>query len=227
VHLSLLEAAWLAVQAWSYLLRRWALLYERSAILSRPGYAAVNALLPGYQILAGLMVLGISSLLANRPSGAGRGLGRAGRLAGRQRHSDRDLPGLVERFVVTPSQLALEQQYLARHRLRARPTGSTRSGGRVRGPGRDHGERGPVGFGDDREHPPVGLPPAAGHLQPDQEIRRYYEFRDVDVEAYTSAASCARSCWRPADRRGPAAEETRTWLNQHLIYTTATAWPTR
>jgi hypothetical protein len=223
VHLSLLGAAWLAVQAWSYLLQRYELLYERSAILSGPGYSAVNALLPGYQILAGLVVLGIVALLANL---AFRRLGVVWAALGVWLVASVILtgiyPGLVERFVVTPNQLALEQQYLAHaiaftrqaYGLDAIQEAEYEAQGEITANEvlSDSATIENIRLWDYR--------PLLDTFSQIQEIRRYYEFRDVDVEAYTLAGEL-RQVMLAAREIDVAQlpEETRTWLNQHLIYT--------
>lgn len=221
-HLSVLFLLFFLVKAGDYLLQRYALLFSDNEVVFGAAYADVQVRLPLLMGLAGLSVMAAALCAANLvwlnirlPIAAvvlvfGVSLGSS------------IIPSLFQSYRVKPDELRLELPYIA-HSIAA-----TR-----------------YGFGLDQIS---RLPfPAAGRLTPEvvaansatiqnirwwdprplldtyrqlQEIRLYYDFRDVDVDRYALHGTYQQVLLSGRElnqSRLPA--EAQTWINQHFKFT--------
>jgi len=224
VHLSILGALWLTVQAWSYLLHRYELLFVDTGLVSGPGYTAVNAQIPADNLLAIVVGIGIIALVANLFvrrlaivwGALGLWLAVTVVVGG-------IYPGLVQRFVVAPNELALESPYLE-HAIAF----TSRAYGldAIQASEFETGEAltaadvaaNPDTFENVRLWDYRPLLTTYGQIQ---EIRRYYDFRDVDVEHYIIGGRLRQIMLaaREINVDQLTGEAEASWINRHLIYT--------
>lgn len=224
VHLSILGALWLAVQAWSYLLHRYELMFVDTGLVSGPGYTAVNAQIPADNLLAIVVGVGIVALLANL---AVRRLaivwGALGLWLAVTVVVGGVYPGLVQRFVVAPNELALESPYLE-HAIEATSHAYALDG--IQSLAFETGDALTAAditanadtFANIRLWDYRPLLTTYGQIQ---EIRRYYDFRDVDVEHYVIGGRLQQIMLaaREINVDQLTGEAEGSWINRHLIYT--------
>lgn len=204
-------------------LDRYTLLLDRDGAVFGAGYADVVARIPALWAMATLGVAAAVVVVLGSRRGrlAGPGLAVAGWfLAGFVLL--RVVPGMVQSYVVRPNELSLERPYLE-HEIR-----STRQAYAL-----DRIEVQPFEAAGDldlaaiRDNPlTVGnirlwdtRPLEATYAQL-QEIRLYYQFRDVDVDRYTVDGAVRQvmlSARELETANLPA--QARSWMNQHLQYT--------
>jgi len=223
VHLSGLLAFVLLVQAWGYLLQQYLLLYSPRGVVFGPGYADINGTLLAYRVLLILAVLAAAAVIANiflRRSGvlvyAVGGLIVVSLVLGSA------YPALLQRFVVVPNELARETPYIEHSIAFTRKAYNLDQVEREAFPaGRT------VGLdaiqANDETTDNIRLwdrqPLQASYAQL-QQIRTYYELKNVDVDRYTinGVYRQVMLAGRELDQsRLP--EQAQTWVNQRLIYT--------
>ena len=221
-HLSVLLAAFFLVKAADYLLQRYGLLLNQTTIVFGAAYTDVHLRLPLLTGLCGLSLVGAAVCLANvtrlgfRLPVAAVVLVLAGALI------EGLLPILFQSYRVKPDELRLETPYIANAIAMTR-----------------------YGFGLDRI---TAKPfPAEGKLTPAvlaandvtiqnirwwdprplletyrqlQEIRLYYDFKDVDIDRYTVGGVYQQvmlSARELNQSRLPG--DAQTWINQHFKFT--------
>ena len=222
-HLLILGALALALIAWGYQLNIPRLLYSTSGAAYGAGYADVHARMPVMHLLTGIAALGAALLLVRifvrlrwLPY-AVVGVWLAVAFLGGSLY-----PGLLQRMVVVPNELAREAEYVG-HTI-----DFTRAA-----------------FGLDRitaadfdvaeEPPPLDLEANEGTIKNIrlwdyrpllrtyaqlQEIRLYYAFLDVDVDRYWVGDEY-RQVTLAAREVAPdeLPQNAQTWVNRHLVYT--------
>ncbi|MDI6870268.1 MAG: UPF0182 family protein [Bacillota bacterium] len=222
-HLAVLLAGVFALKAWGYWLSQANLLYSTRGVVFGAGYTDVHVNLLGLQVLTVVALACAFIVLLSTVARSGRWL-----LAGVFLLVSVSLllgsayPGLVQRFVVEPNELAKEAPYI-QHNIKY-----TRLGW-----GLDKVEERPFTVRDDLTYAELQaeretlqnirlwdwrpLQATYGQLQ---EMRPYYDFVGVDVDRYpidgrVRAVTLAARELNP--EKVPA--QARTWLNLHLKYT--------
>lgn len=222
-HLALLLSAVFGLKAWGYWLNQANLLYSTRGVVFGAGYTDVHVNLFGLQVLMYVSVACAFIVLLSTVTRSGRWLA-AGvfLLVSVSFLLGSVYPGLVQRFVVEPNELAKEAPYI-RHNIRF-----TRFGW-----GLDKVEERPFAVRDDLTYAELQaeretlqnirlwdwrpLQATYGQLQ---EMRPYYDFVGVDVDRYT-VNGAARAVTLAARELNPEKipAQARTWLNLHLKYT--------
>ena len=223
VHLSVLLAALVAVRAWGFWLDRYMLSYSERGQVTGLSYTDVNAQLVAYQLLAVLSAACVVLFLVNVRfrgwllplAGVGILVVAAVVLAG-------IYPAVIQRFRVDPEELARERPYIQRNleltrfgfglddvSYNAFPAESELSAEEV--------EANSTTLESIRLWDPATLQSTYQQLQ---ELRPYYDFRDVDVDRYDvngelSQAMISVRELNSADIPGQA----QTWQNQAMVYT--------
>jgi len=222
-HLLILGAVGLALIAWGYQLNIPRLLYSTSGAAYGAGYADVHARMPVMHLLTGIAALGAALLLVRifvrlrwLPY-AVVGVWLAVAFLGGSLY-----PGLLQRMVVVPNELAREEEYVA-HTIDF--TRAAFGLDRVTAADFDVAE----------EPPPLDLEANEGTIKNIrlwdyrpllrtygqlQEIRLYYAFLDVDVDRYWVGDEY-RQVTLAAREVAPdeLPQNAQTWVNRHLVYT--------
>ncbi len=223
VHLSVLLALLIGLRAWGFWLDRYLLSYSERGIVTGLSYTDVNAQLRGYQLLTVIAVVCALLFLANirvrgwiLPSaGVAILVVAAVILAG-------IYPAIIQRFQVDPQELEREREFIERNLETTR-----------------------YAYLLDEEHVTYEQFPAASDLSEVelaanravlesirlwdpttllttyrqlQELRPYYDFRDVDVDRYTiedDRQQITLSVRELSEADLPQA----TWQNQRLVFT--------
>ena len=221
-HLSLLLAFFFLIKTGDYVLQRYDLLFADNRVVFGAAYTDVHLRLPLLAVLAGVSFLGMVLSAANVAFLGFRLPVAAVVLTLALAFIDGVVPGLFQTYRVKPDELRLESPYITN------TIASTR-----------------FGFGLDavRSRPF----PAQGQLTPAvlaanaatiqnirwwdprplldtyrqlQEIRLYYDFRDVDIDRYTFNGTYQQVMLAARElnqTRLPA--DAQTWINQHFKFT--------
>lgn len=222
-HLSGLGAALLLVKAWGYWLNRFDLLYSQHGVVFGIGYTDLHARLPMLWILAGLATLGALALVGNLFARRWWLLGGpVALLLLTSLLGGTIYPALVQRLAVQPNESEREAPYLARNIAGTRQAfGLDRIQERFFEPRENLtlerlAANAPT-VSNIRLWDELPLERTYGQLQ---EIRTYYQFKNVDTDRYwidgrlTQVALAAREL-----DFGSLEPKARTWVNQHLVYT--------
>ena len=166
-HASALLGLYFAVKAWSYGLDRYLLLYSDNGVVVGAGYTDLHVRLPVLWLLVGLAIACAIACWVNVrwrtwriPAGA------LALLFGSSFVLYLLVPALFQRLYVKPSELELETPYIARN-IALDAAGlqpAADRGETVPGRGRAELRRARGQPRDHRQHPPVGLAAADGHL---------------------------------------------------------------
>ena len=219
----LLASAFFALKGVGYWLGRYDLLYSDIGVVFGPGYADIDARLPALAVMAvlsgGMAVL--SAVFAFR-EGWRTPLQTAGGYAVAAVVLLGVWPGLVQKFYVTPNELAAEQPFLE-HNIEA-----TRQAW-----GLDRIEVKPFEVSteltlSDIEQNPLtiqnvrlwdGRPLRETYSQL-QEIRTYYEFVGLDVDRYEIDGKPRQTMLSPRELNYSAVpSQARSFINEHFQYT--------
>ncbi|HHW13323.1 MAG TPA: UPF0182 family protein [Firmicutes bacterium] len=222
-HLALLLAGVFGLKAWGYWLSQANLLYSTRGAVFGAGYTDVHVNLLGYQILTVVAAACALIVLVSMVARSGRWL-LAGvfLLAAVSLLLGSAYPGMVQRFVVEPNELAKEAPYI-RHNIKY-----TRLGW-----GLDRVEERPFDVRDDLTYAELQQEqdtlqnirlwdwrPVQATYGQLQEMRPYYDFVGVDVDRYPVEGQ-VRAVTLAARELNPEKipAQARTWLNLHLKYT--------
>ena len=221
-HLSILLAVFFLFKALDYLLQRYGLLLRDNTVVFGAAYTDVHVRLPLLTVLvvASLLAMVLSAinvaLLDYRLPIAAVVIVFAGSL------TEGIVPGLFQSYRVKPDELRLETPYIANNIALTR-----------------------YGFGLDRISSKAF--PAAGKLTPEvlarndatiqnirwwdsrplldtyrqlQELRLYYDFRDVDVDRYNIDGSYRQVMLSARElNQARLSPDAQTWINQHFKFT--------
>jgi len=221
-HLSVLLVLFFLVKAFDYVLQRYGLLLQDNGIVVGAAYTDVHVRLPLLTGLAGLAVIAAGLCAANVVARGSRLPVAAAVLVFGASLIEGIVPSLFQSYRVKPDELRLESPYIAQNIALTR-----------------------YGFALDRI---ASQPfPAAGKLTPEvlaandatiqnirwwdtrplldsyrqlQEIRLYYDFKDVDVDRYTIGGRYQQVMLSPRElnqSRLPA--DAQTWINQRFKFT--------
>lgn len=222
-HLSGLLAFVLLVKAWGYVLQQYLLLYSARGVVFGPGYTDINASLLALRVLLILAVVAAAAVIADvfmRRSQimvyAVGGLIVTSLLLGSI------FPAVLQKFVVEPNELNRELPYIE-HNIKF-----TRLAYNL---DRVEKERFPAGrtVGLDAIETNDGTvknirlwdwePLKASYSQL-QQMRTYYEFKDVDVDRYTIDGEYRQVMLAARElEQQDLPEQAKTWVNERLVYT--------
>ncbi len=221
-HLLALAATLSVTNGFGLALERYDLLVSRHGAVVGVGYADAHARLPGYWLaIVAAMVAAGAFVWVSRKDGWRPAMIVGAAYVGIRMLSTGIVPQMTEEYVVQPSQLDLERDYLQRN---------------------IHGTRSAYAL-DRIEVRPFE---AAAHLTPAdiqanpltvenirvwdtrpllttyaqlQEIRTYYDFLDVDVDRYTFDGSPRQVMIAAREMNVEALGGAQNWVNRHLQYT--------
>ena len=211
------------VEAWSYWLERYDLLYGDNGVVIGAAYTDVHVTLPVLTMGAALAALAALILFANIRVRSYR-LAGATALAvfGGSLVLTRAVPALFERFYVKPNELQLETPYLQRNIALTQQAYNLRQVTIKPFPA----EQGLNFQSLENNRPTIDnirlwdwQPLAATYAQL-QEIRTYYKFHDIDVDRYDIAGSY-RQVMLSARELEPdlLPSNAQTWVNRRLLFT--------
>lgn len=222
-HLSALVAFILLVKAWGYLLQQYLLLYSARGVVFGPGYTDINATLLAYRVLLVLAVLAAVAVIANiylrRPQMI---LYAVGGLIVTSLVLGSVFPAVLQKFVVEPNELNRERPFIehnirfsrlayALDRVEQQPFPAGRT------VGLDAIEANAATVNNIRLWDWQPLQATYSQLQ---QIRTYYEFKDVDVDRYTIDGEYRQVMLAARELdQDQLPEQAKTWVNQRLVYT--------
>jgi uncharacterized membrane protein (UPF0182 family) len=221
-HLSVLGALFLAGKAVDYQLQRFALLDSSRGAVFGAGYTDVHARLPILNLLSIVVALGAIVLLVNIFARRWRLLLAVGAIWIALSFIGSLYPGLVQRFIVQPDELARERPYIENN-IRFTRYAYGLSGVQES----DYPVTGEL-TAEELENNAETISnvrlwdwrPLQATYEQLQEIRTYYTFIDLDADRYTVGGHLRQFTLgvRELDVE-QLNEDARTWINQHLIYT--------
>jgi uncharacterized membrane protein (UPF0182 family) len=221
VHLSVLIGLLALLRAWGYRLDQFELLYSPRGVVEGASFTDVNAELPALKLLVAISIISAVLFLVNIRFrgwtlpliGVGLWLLTSILAAGL-------FPFIVQRFRVEPAELQRERPFIQRN-IEATRTGFGLDAMQVREfpiePGLQaasvEGNR--TALDNVRLWDPQTLKTAYRQLQ---EIRTYYQFQDVDVDRYDLDGG-RRQLMLALRELDTGGLESRTWQNDHLVFT--------
>ena len=221
-HLSVLGAILLMLVGLRYQLARFSLLDSARGAVFGAGYTDVHARLPLYNVLTGIVLLGAVLLLVNAAVRRWRLLLAAGALWLVAASLGPAYPALVQRFVVSPNELARERPYIEYNIAATRYAFGIDAVQEFEFPAvgelsTEVLDANAVTIGNIRLWDWRPLLTTYGQLQ---EIRSYYAFYDVDVDRYLIGGE-PREVMLAARELDvdQLPQPAQTWVNRHLIFT--------
>jgi uncharacterized protein len=222
-HGSVLAGLLLAVEAWSYGLDRYLLLYGDNGVVVGASYTDIHLGLPGLWLLIGLSIIAAFTCWANIRARTYRLLVAAFILVGGGSFMlTGAIPGLFRHFFVKPTELQLEKPYIERNialtrqaynldQIAARPfAAEQRLTFKTL-------EANKATIDNIRLWDWLPLSDTYAQLQ---EIRTYYKFHDLDVDRYWLDGSYQSVMLSARELRAsllPA--NAQTWVNRHVLFT--------
>lgn len=222
-HLSFLAALFFGLKAIGYRLEQYGLLFTHNGAVWGPGYTAIHATLMAYKVLSFIALACAVAILVNIFMrrfklvvysiavllGASILLGSV-------------YPGFVQKFRVTPNEIAMERPYLERN---IQYTNMAY--------GMDH---------IDKQNFPAGRVLTAKDISENretidnirlwdweplkqsysqlQEMRTYYQFKDIDLDRYTIDGRYRQVMLAARElNQEQLPPQAKTWINQRLIFT--------
>jgi uncharacterized protein len=221
VHLSVLIGLMALLRAWGYRLNQFELLYSPRGVVEGASFTDVTAELPALKLLVAISIISAVLFLVNIRFrgwtlpliGVGLWLLTSILAAGL-------FPFIVQRFRVEPAELQKERPYIQRNIQATRaafglnrievkefPIEPSLTASNV--------ERNRTALDNVRLWDPQTLKTAYKQLQ---EIRSYYQFQDVDVDRYP-LGDRRRQLMLSLRELDTSGLESRTWQNDHLVFT--------
>ena len=222
-HLSALGVAFLLINAWSYQLDVFGLVYSARGVVFGASYTDVNAQWPAYNILTILALALAGLLLVNIFVRALKAIGIAvalwivaAILLGEV------YPGFVQNFEVKPSEFSKEQQYIKFNIALTRQAYALDGIQESDYPAEDAPTTADIKNNQDTINN-IRLSDYRPLLQTYnqiQTIRTYYDFSDVDIDRYTINGNY-RQVMLSARELAPQklSDKAQTWVNLRLLYT--------
>ena len=222
-HISVLLAGLFVLKAGGYLLKMYQRVYSSDGAIYGVGYTDVHALIPGLKVLAVIAVIAALSLLVNifRPGLRWTAASVVVLLLASLLGGD-VFPRLMQRFVVEPNELIRESPYLVNNiQMTRRGFGLDQ----VQQQEFDVAQDSHLTLADLKAHEEIiknirlwdwrPLLQTYGQLQ---EMRLYYDFKEVDVDRYWLDGEY-RQVMLAARELDPRQVQNPTWINQRLQYT--------
>lgn len=222
-HLSALAAVFFGIRAWGYRLEQYNLLHSQSGIVYGPGYTDVHATLIAYKILFFVSLLCAAVILVNVFLRRFRlVMYTIGFLLIASVALGGVYPALIQKFIVVPNELSREKPYIKNSIEFTR-----------KAYGLDQVEKRPF---------PAGKTLNAADIQQNtetienirlwdyrplqqtysqlQEMRLYYELKNIDVDRYNINGQYRQVMISPRElNQEQLPEQAKTWVNQRLKYT--------
>ncbi|MCE5191559.1 MAG: UPF0182 family protein [Actinomycetia bacterium] len=222
-HLSVLGGLMIVVQGFRYWLDIFELSFSPRGQVLGASYTDVHAQIPAFQILIVIAVIsGIALLLNIRFKGWKLPAIALGVWVGASIIVGGVYPALVQQFRVSPNEVATETPYIERNIAMTRKAFKIEDV-IVRAFPADESLTATAVAGDSDTIRNVRLwdPKIASQsFQQLQGIRPYYDFIDVDVDRYTIDGDRRQVLVSLREMNvGQLAEQAKTWVNQHLVYT--------
>ncbi|HVE76994.1 MAG TPA: UPF0182 family protein, partial [Actinomycetota bacterium] len=220
-HLSLLLALVAVIKAWGYRLAQYNLLYSKRGNVTGASYTDVNAELKALQVLVIVALAAAVLLLINvRFRGWTIPVAAVGVWVLIAVIAGGIFPYVVQRFSVEPEELQKEAKYVAYNIAATRDAYGldlveVKEYPAETGINQQIIESNPGTVKNIRLFDPTILRAAYRQLQ---EIRTYYEFVDVDVDRYRIDGEL-RQVMLSARELKPENLQSRSWVNNHLVYT--------
>jgi len=220
-HVSILAAFWFGLIAYGYRLGMFDLLYSSRGIIFGAGFTDINASLPILWLLLFAAAAGSAAFVVNAVIGGWRAPAVSVVILLFLSVVVRPVyPGIVQRFFVSPNEIAKESEYIKLNIENTRkayrldglsekefPVEDRISLATVRA---NEGTVGNIRLWDHR--------PLLSTYSQIQEIRTYYDFVDVDIDRYTISGRPVQVMLSPREL-SYAALPSRIWINEHLTYT--------
>ncbi len=222
-HLSALGFFFLLINAWSYQLDVFGLVYSARGVVFGASYTDVNAQLPAYNVLTILAVALAVLLLVNIFARALKAIGIAvGLWIAAAILLGGIYPDLVQNFEVKPSEFSKEQQYIKFNIALTRQAYALDGIQESAYPAQDAPTTADIQNNQDTINN-IRLSDYRPLLQTYnqlQTIRTYYDFSDVDIDRYTIDGKY-RQVMLSARELAPQklTDKAQTWVNLHLLYT--------
>ncbi len=220
-HLSVLLAVLFGLKAWGYLLSMYGLVYSPRGVVFGASYSDVYALIPGLKILAVIAVVAALTLLVGifRP-GIRLTIASVVLLLIASPLAGTIYPGLVQRFVVEPNELVKESPFIEHNIALTRQAFGLDEVVRTEFPAQAQ-----LTYDDLAQSPETvsnirlwDWRPLLQVYSQLQEMRLYYEFREVDVDRYQLDGQY-RQVMLAAREMNPQRIQNQSWINQRLQYT--------
>lgn len=220
---AVIVALWLVIRALGYRMQMFGLLFSPGGTVHGAGYSEVHALLPGLRVLLVLCLAGAAFVLvAHRRRSLLVLAVPVAVVAVASLLSTTVYPGFVQQFRVSPNELAMERPYLE-HSITF--TRAAYGLDRIRTEPYDIAER--LTFGDIVNHRETvdnirvwDWRPLLQTYKQLQEIRLYYNFRDVDVDRYRVDDRLRQVMVSARElNREQLPVDAQNWINLHLKYT--------
>jgi uncharacterized protein len=222
-HLSALGAAFLAINAWSYQLDIYNLMYSARGVVVGASYTDVNAQWPALNVLsilaAALAVLLLVNIFVRALKAIGIAIALwvvAAILLGQM------YPSMVQQFEVKPSELTKEQPYIKNNITLTRLAFALDGIQESNYPAEDAPSTADVQRNTDTINN-IRLQDYRPLLQTYnqiQTIRTYYDFHDVDVDRYTINGKYRQVMLSARElSTQKLSDKAQTWVNLHLVYT--------
>jgi uncharacterized membrane protein (UPF0182 family) len=222
-HLSFLGFLFLLLNAWSYQLDKYELVFSPRGVVFGASYTDVNAQIPAYNILTILALALAVLLLVNVFVRALKAIGIAVALwILAALVLGEFYPGIVQNFEVKPNEFAKEEPYIEHNITLTRRAYALDTIQEVPFPAEDVLSSADIQRNADTINN-IRLQDYRPLLQTYnqiQSIRTYYEFSDVDVDRYRIGDRYRQvmvSVRELATRK--LTEKAQTWVNLHLVYT--------
>lgn len=222
-HLSFLGFLFLLINAWSYQLDKYELVYSPRGVVFGASYTDVNAQIPAFNILTILALALAVLLLVNVFVRALKAIGIAVALwILAALVLSEFYPNIVQNFEVKPNEFAKEEQYIKHNIALTRLAYALDSIQEAPFPAEDVLSPAEIQRNADTINN-IRLQDYRPLLQTYnqiQSIRTYYEFSDVDVDRYTIGGKYRQvmvSVRELATHK--LSEKAQTWVNLHLVYT--------
>jgi len=221
-HMSILGAVWLVLIGLGWLLNRYGLLQNSTGVVFGAGYTDIHARMPLYVIQAVLFFAAAAILILNTFIRKWKLLLIVGVFWLAVSALGPGYPAAIQQFTVEPNEFMLEKPYIE-HNIRYTRyaydlndiTEQTYSGMGVLTAGELETNADVLNNVRLWDYRP--LLRTYGQLQ---EIRLYYSFNEVDIDRYTADGHIRQVMLaaREIDVE-ELAEQAKTWINQHLIFT--------
>lgn len=229
LHLALLVAGLLVVQAWDYRLRTYLLLFDNHRSFWGAGYTDLHALLPALNVLsvlalAAAAVVFIGIILGRlRPIAFGLGTLLVASLV-----LGMIYPAFVQKFSVEPNEFDMERPYLERNMAATRNAYDLEKVNVLASLQEPNGKQpGQVDQAVLDQHKVTltnlrlwDYKPLGQVYNQLQQLRRYYSFTDVDIDRYQLGNDYRQVMLsvRELDQNN-LPEQAQTWVNKRLQYT--------
>jgi hypothetical protein len=222
-HLSGLLAFVLLVKAWGYLLQQYLLLYSARGVVFGAGYTDTNATMFAYRVLLVLAVIAAAAVIANIMLRRTNMLIYAvGGLVVVSLVLGSIYPAALQRFVVTPNELNREWPYIEHGIAFTRmaydldkieqkpfPAGRTVDWETIEA---NDATISNIRLWDHR--------PLKDTYAQRQQIRLYYEFKDVDIDRYLFNGEYRQVMLAARElEQNELPDQAQTWINQRLVFT--------